>query len=501
MDDMNVGLIRYDAARKALTAAHRIDEVKKIHDKATALLAYARQAGDLHLQNMAAEIRLVAERRAGQLLVDMHETGQRQTKERGRPQKVSSPTTLSKLGLSRDQSSKWQRLARTIDDATFEEALSKAKDRFGELTTAGVLRMVKEVMKPAGTVVEPNPSVLAEALLRDIESASRTEHLAEAVSNREHLNITLRKKLILAVKHAAKEYTKYGEQLSEGFKGFENTGKAYQRVVRENAEKIPDPDIEEKRRLAADLKSATVREISYEEAKSVIVANEWLASMGTTEFSFGLFFGDYLGAVVCLGSTAGTNVSSSVCGVEHKHKVAVICRGASLSWSHKHSGSFIVSAACREMTKKGYNIFVAYSDPDAGEIGTIYSSCNFLYCSMTNPTEQYRTPDGKVHDSRQVSGLARDRTGGVLKFKRTRAEQKAILIEQGCEFYEGTPKHRYVGIFGDRRQKRILRAALRWPVLPYPKRQQPTDVPPHTDGLMPPAILTVESRSRLVSNR
>ena len=120
---------------------------------------------------------------------------------------------------------------------------------------------------------------------------------------------------------------------------------------------------------------------------------------------------------------------------------------------------------------------------------------------MTNPTEQYRTPDGKVHDSRQVSGLARDRTGGVLKFKRTRAEQKAILIEQGCEFYEGTPKHRYVGIFGDRRQKRILRAALRWPVLPYPKRQQPTDVPPHTDGLMPPAILTVESRSRLVSNR
>ena len=30
-------------------------------------------------------------------------------------------------------------------------------------------------------------------------------------------------------------------------------------------------------------------------------------------------------------------------------------------------------------------------------------------------------------------------------------------------------KHRYVQFLGDRRLKRTLRAALRWPVLPYPK--------------------------------
>ena len=89
---------------------------------------------------------------------------------------------------------------------------------------------------------------------------------------------------------------------------------------------------------------------------------------------------------------------------------------------------------------------------------------------MTNATEQFRTPDGRVHDSRQVSGLARDRRGGVLRYKRTRAQQKQLLIEQGCEFFEGTPKHRYVGIYGDRRTKRMLKAALHWPVLPYPKR-------------------------------
>jgi hypothetical protein len=122
------------------------------------------------------------------------------------------------------------------------------------------------------------------------------------------------------------------------------------------------------------------------------------------------------------------------------------------------------------MAKKGFNVICSFSDPSASEIGTIYSALNHYYCGLTQPTEQFRTPDGKVHDSRQVSGLARDRTGGTLKYKRTRAQQKKLLIEQGCEFFEGTAKHRWVGFYGDKRTKRILKAALRWPVLPYPKR-------------------------------
>jgi hypothetical protein len=364
-----------------------------------------------------------------------------------------------------------------IDDATFERALTRAKEEFGELTTSGVLRLVKEIMRPADVVVEPNINVIAEALLRDIESANRREKLTEVVESREQLNTTLRRKLMLALKNTGREYASLEVKLSEGFQDFPNDGKAYQRVVRERAEKIPDPDLEEKRRLASDLKSATVREISYEQAKSVIIANEWLSSMGTTEWSFGAYFGDYLGGVVCFGSTAGTNVASSVCGIEHKHKVATLCRGASLPFAHKHTGSFLVSAACRAMVKKGYHIFVCYSDPVAGEIGSIYQAANFLYCGLTQPTEQFTTPDGKIHDSRQVSGLARDRTGGTLKYKRSRAEQKKILIEQGCKFFQGTPKHRYVGIFGDRRMKRILRRALQWEVLPYPKRQQAAVAP------------------------
>src|ERR1035441_10673783 len=68
---MTFALIRYDAARKAIAAAYRVDEVKSIRDKAEAVRVYAKQAGDFDLQNKAAEIRLLAEHRAGRLLLDM----------------------------------------------------------------------------------------------------------------------------------------------------------------------------------------------------------------------------------------------------------------------------------------------------------------------------------------------------------------------------------------------------------------------------------------------
>lgn len=138
-------LVRYEAARNALAEAHRVDEVKDIRDKAEAMAAYARQAKDSDLIKYATEIKVRAERRAGQMLRESAERGERATKESGINQhRVSNDATptLTDIGITRDQSSRWQALA-AMPDEHFETAVETAKETAGEVTTAHMLRAAR----------------------------------------------------------------------------------------------------------------------------------------------------------------------------------------------------------------------------------------------------------------------------------------------------------------------------------------------------------------------
>jgi N6-adenosine-specific RNA methylase IME4 len=121
-------LVRYDAARAALMEAVRVDDVKAIRDRMVALQTYAAQAKDRELMAPATELRKRAEDRAGTLLREMAERGER-ARGGGDLRKELQPATLSSIGVTKTQSSRWQAFAALpseIKEAKIKEAIKKA---------------------------------------------------------------------------------------------------------------------------------------------------------------------------------------------------------------------------------------------------------------------------------------------------------------------------------------------------------------------------------------
>ncbi|MDX9707332.1 MAG: hypothetical protein RBT86_07115 [Azospira sp.] len=163
-------LVKYDAARLALAEALAVDEVQKIRNQAEAMRVYARQAEDKSLEVDAAEIRLRAERRLGELIAAQKATvglnqGARVAGAKPGANDGSSAVvahdrrpTLAEAGISKDLSSRAQKIAAVPDDE-FEAAVD---DWRADVSAAGA--KVRTRLEEAGAratkkrKAEPEPA-------------------------------------------------------------------------------------------------------------------------------------------------------------------------------------------------------------------------------------------------------------------------------------------------------------------------------------------------------
>lgn len=276
-----------------------------------------------------------------------------------------------------------------------------------------------------------------------------------------------------------------------------------------------------------DLKQAFVREITPAQAKPIIMRYEWLGTMGRSFLCYGLFSGrdpntvragrlvdpegrrifvaereplaalapytvidgHELIGVACLG-WPGAYESRYICGhdetsrKEHAKRTIALERGTCVHWAHPHSASFLIPKVCKlanfdpacetcrskTCERHGFEVFYAYSDVSAGEIGTVYQACNWHYIGQgvgrptreggeARPREMFIPPDGgKALTSRAL---------------RHRKLTKKQVLADGWRCFTVPAKHKYIWFEG-RNKKRLIKEC-RYEFKPYPKWQSDYD--------------------------
>ena len=240
-------------------------------------------------------------------------------------------------------------------------------------------------------------------------------------------------------------------------------------IERSHQRKIRDTEAHTEPRPPDKSLDYTVEAIGQAEARDFVLRYEWLGTVGSPIARYGArdWLGD-IAAVALFGKTGG-NEARAMCGPDYIDKAICLERGACAHWSHPHTASWFIPRACKMASADhGWKIFYAYSDPAAGEIGTVYQACNWLYLGQGIGRDRGRGRDYFRHlvdtDDEWISEQ-------TLRTRRGISINGALAL--GWERERRPAKHKYIHLIGSKRERAKLRKlCIRGYTAsgPYPKR-------------------------------
>ena len=196
--------------------------------------------------------------------------------------------------------------------------------------------------------------------------------------------------------------------------------------------------------------------ITAREATEYLVPRHYLHRPGPCSLAFGLFdnsTGLQVGAIT-YGTPSSAPLRSGIAGPQYARDVIELTRLWVADSVPRNGESFLIGNTIRRNTKR---IVVSFAEIEAGHIGTVYQATNFIYTGLsakrTNWTVEGIDKHGQTWGDKYTAKEMRERFGDRFK-----------LLPR-------PRKHRYIYINGSKRDRKEIRAALRYPILPYPKRE------------------------------
>lgn len=194
-------LVKYDAACRAVAEAASIDEAKEFRDKSEAMRAYARQAKNKQLEVHAAEIRIRAERRIGELMAAQRDAGLLSSGAQGTGSnqyevRVSAQPapTLAEAGIDKNLADRARKYA-AIPEDEFNGIVSDWKGRVEKENERVSVNLLAAGSKAEATIPDEPEEDPAVAKERRALAKLTTDALIDEVLGLRAENTELRKKV------------------------------------------------------------------------------------------------------------------------------------------------------------------------------------------------------------------------------------------------------------------------------------------------------------------
>tara|TARA_B100000900_G_scaffold148234_1_gene125735 strand:+ start:1142 stop:1705 length:564 start_codon:yes stop_codon:yes gene_type:complete len=183
-----------------------------------------------------------------------------------------------------------------------------------------------------------------------------------------------------------------------------------------------------------------VKKINYQDTKPFILKLHYAKRMPSViQYSFGLFEDNILVGVVTYGIPASPPLCKGVAGEKNKSLVIELSRLV-LKNNKKNEASILVGRSLQLLPEP--KIVVSYADTAQNHVGYVYQATNFYFTGTSKPRTDMAGKNGK--HSRHHLG---NKTKRIFR----------------------SPKHRYIYILGNKKQKENLLNDLKYPLMDYPK--------------------------------
>ena len=183
-----------------------------------------------------------------------------------------------------------------------------------------------------------------------------------------------------------------------------------------------------------------IRQIPFSETKHWILNIHYAKRLPSISYAYGLYRHDEMVGMVSYGTPASPSLCKGICGEEHRSDVIELNRLV-LRDNLPNEASFLVSRSLKMLPTP--KVVVSYADTAQDHAGIVYQATNWLFTGTTKKRTDMAGKDGK--HSRHHLG---DRTNRINR----------------------SAKHRYVYFIGTKKEKKILRNALRYDINnEYPK--------------------------------